>query len=131
MLRVAIIDGNAISRDLLSTLLVNGGHEVVGTGNTSPAGVARVIKLQPQVVCIDIGHDDPEGAEAFDMVQKELPKALIFMVSGKFDAETVKNGAQRGVRGFIVKPFNPTTVLNVIRRAVLKLAQQQKTDASS
>src|SRR4051812_6920502 len=131
MLRVAIIDANAISRDLLSTLLVNGGHDVVGTANPSPAGVARLIKLQPQIVCIDIGDNDSEGAEALQTVQAALPKALVFMVSNKFDEDTVKNGAASGVRGFIVKPFKSKTVLTTIRNAVVRLARQSKDNPPS
>src|SRR4051794_32719251 len=103
MLRVAIIDSNAVSRDLLSTLLVNGGHDVVATSNASSAGVARIVKLRPDIVCIDIGHKNEEGAEALATVQAALPKALVFMVSGMFDEHTIKDGAARGVRGFIVK----------------------------
>jgi len=122
-LQIAIIDNNAVSRDLLSTLLLNGGYDVVGVSNTSPAGVARVIKLQPHAVCIDIGHKDTEGAEALAAVQTALPKALVFMVSATLDEDTVKNGAAQGVRGFIVKPFNPATVQATIQRAVLKLAK--------
>lgn len=126
MLRVVVMDSNAVSRDLLSTLLVNGGYDVIGTSNTSSAGVARMIKLRPDVVCIDIGHKNAEGADALAAVQTALPKVLIFMVSGTLDEDTVKDGAARGVLGFIVKPFNPETVLATIRQAVVKLIRQHQ-----
>ncbi len=127
MLKVVIIDGNAISRDLLSTILTNGGHEVVGGGNTSSAGFARLLKLQPQVVCIDIGHVEDGGLDMLDTIRGSLPKALIFMVSNQLDSAAVQGGLQRGVHGFIVKPFNAVTVLTTIRNAVLKIARQQQT----
>jgi two-component system, chemotaxis family, chemotaxis protein CheY len=126
MLRVVIIDGIAMSRNLLGTILTNGGHEVVGDSNTSTAGLARMIKLRPQIVCIDIGHEEDGGMALLDTVRGELPKALIFMVSGKMNPENVQGALQRGVQGFIVKPFNADTVLTTIRNAILKLARQQK-----
>lgn len=126
MLRVVIIDGIAMSRNLLGTILTNGGHEVVGDSNASAAGVARIIKLRPQIVCIDIGHEEDGGMALLDTVRGELPKALIFMVSGKMNPENVQGALQRGVHGFIVKPFNADTVLTTIRNAILKLARQQK-----
>jgi two-component system chemotaxis response regulator CheY len=126
MLRVVIIDGIAMSRNLLGTILTNGGHEVVGDSNTSAAGVARMIKLRPQIVCIDIGHEEDGGMALLDTVRGELPKALVFMVSGKMNPENVQGALQRGVHGFIVKPFNAETVLTTIRNAILKLARQQK-----
>ena len=129
MLRVVIVDGIAMSRNLLGTILTNGGHDVVGDSNTSTAGLARMIKLQPQIVCIDIGHEEDGGMSLLDTVRGELPKALIFMVSGKMNPENVQGALQRGVHGFIVKPFNADTVLTTIRNAILKIARQQKKKA--
>lgn len=126
MLKVVVIDGNAISRQLLSTVLLNGGHDVVGESNASPAGLAQAIKLQPQIICIDIGQADDEGLQKLDALRKALPKALLFMVSGSFDPVTVQTGLARGVHGFIVKPFNGVTVLATIRNAVIKLARKHR-----
>ncbi len=124
MLKVVIIDANSITRNLLSTLLVAGGHDVVGTSNTSDASLARAIKLAPQVLCVDIGEASDQNFGIIDMLRKALPKALIFLVSGNMDSALVQGGAQRGLHGFIVKPFNPLTVQTVIRNAILKIARQ-------
>lgn len=125
MLRVVIIDGSAISRGLLSSVLTNGGHHVVGDASASPAGLARMITLLPQIVCIDIGPPENEGMHMLDTLRMALPKSLIFIVSSNIDSVTVKEAMSRGVHGFIVKPFNATTVLATIRNAVLKLVRQQ------
>jgi DNA-binding NarL/FixJ family response regulator len=130
MLKVVVMDSNAISRDLLSSVLTNGGYDVVGGANTSPASIAAMAKLQPQVVCIDIGDADEEGFGKIDAIRKELPKALLFMVSGKFAAETVQTAVQRGVHGFIVKPFKSATVLATIRNTIIKVARAHKEKAA-
>lgn len=126
MIKVAVIDGNAISRNLLTTLLVNGTYDVVGDANTSSAGIASMIKLQPQIVCIDIGTPDDEGFARLELIRRELPKALVFMVSGKFDAPTVERAVQLGAHGFIVKPFKEATVLSHIRGAIMKVARKHQ-----
>jgi two-component system chemotaxis response regulator CheY len=134
MLKVVVIDGNAISRDLLKTVLANGGYHLVGDSNASSAGLANMIKLQPQMVCIDIGQADEEGMAKLDTLRAALPKTLVFMVSGKIDPATIQSAIQRGVHGFIVKPFNAVTVQKTIRNAVFKLAkqhQQARTDDST
>jgi DNA-binding NarL/FixJ family response regulator len=131
MLKVVVIDGNAISRNLLTTLLVNGGYEVVGDSNAGAAGIAAMIKLQPQIVCIDIGAPDEEGMGRLDMIFASLPKALVFMVSGNFDAATVEACAKRGAHGFIVKPFKVVTVLDTIRNAVLKVVRKHQASSST
>lgn len=126
MLKAAVIDANTTSRNLLTTVLVNGGYEVIAHSNLSSAGVASIIKLRPQIVCIDIGQPDEEGMSWLDALRNGLPKTLLFMVSGKIDSNTVQGALQRGVHGFIVKPFNAATVLMTIRNAVIQLARQHR-----
>jgi CheY-like chemotaxis protein len=129
VLKVVIIDGNAISRGLLGTILENGGHQVVGGTNTSAAGLARMAKLHPQVVCVDCSEAE-EGLALLDAVRTELPRTLLFLVSGKIDQATVQEALARGVHGFIVKPFNADTVLKTIRATVLKVARQHRAQAA-
>lgn len=131
MITAAVIDANAISRNLLASVLEDGGFHVVGGASANPAGLAGIIKLQPQIVCIDIGLPDEPGLERLDMLRGGVPKALIFMVSGTIDSGALQSGLERGVHGFIVKPFNAQTVLKVIRGAVLKLAQQHPSGTPS
>jgi two-component system, chemotaxis family, chemotaxis protein CheY len=133
MLKVVVVDNNAISRDLLSTILLNGGHDVIGGSNNSPAGLAKAIKLHPQIVCIDIGSADSgtdvDGMAMLETLRAELPKVLLFLVSGKISEETIQNALQHGVHGFIVKPFNAVTVLATIRNSIIALAKKHRTSA--
>ncbi|HEY8605902.1 MAG TPA: response regulator [Noviherbaspirillum sp.] len=126
MLKVVVIDANAISRNLLTSVLDSGGFEVVGGANTSSAGMTNMVKLQPQLVCIDIGNPDDEGFEKLAWIHAQLPKALLFLVSGKLDATAVQKALDLGVQGFVVKPFNGGTVLATIRNAVIKIARQHR-----
>jgi two-component system chemotaxis response regulator CheY len=128
MLKVAVLDGNSIARNLLTTVLANGGYHIVGGANTSSAGIASMVKLQPQIVCIDVGQEK-EPMACIDTLHNQLPKALIFMVSGKIDSDTIQQALQHGVHGFIVKPFNADTVLSTIRSAVIKLAKQHQANS--
>ncbi|HVK95486.1 MAG TPA: response regulator [Noviherbaspirillum sp.] len=126
MLKVVAIDANAISRRLLTSVLINGGHNVIGDSNTSSAGLASMIKLQPQLVCIDIGATDAEGFAKLDAIRTGVPKALIFLVSDKMEPTVIQEALARGVHGFIVKPFNPESVLANIRKTILKVAHQHR-----
>lgn len=125
MLSVIVIDGNAVSRSLLSSTLSNGGYQVVGEANTSSAGIARMMKLLPQIVCIDIGPTENDGMQLLDTVRSALPKSLVFIVSANIDSVIMQEALRRGVHGFIVKPFNAARLLTTIRNAVLKLVRQQ------
>lgn len=126
MLRAYILDNQAVARNLLGTVLMNGGHEVVGDGNHSASNLAKMVKLQPQIVCVDIGEADKDGLALLDNLRTQLPKALIFLVSAKMDAETIQAAQSRGVVGFIVKPFNAVAVLMSIRNTILRIATQSR-----
>jgi two-component system chemotaxis response regulator CheY len=52
------------------------------------------------------------------------------MVAAKMDSDRVRSALERGVHGFIVKPFNAVTVLLTIRNAVIKLAKQQRVQST-
>jgi DNA-binding NarL/FixJ family response regulator len=130
MLKVVVIDANAISRNLLTSVLVNGGFNVIGDANTTSAGLASMIKLQPQLVCVDLGSADDEGFEKLEILRTGLPKSLFFLVSAKFDPATVQTALERGVHGFIVKPFNAVTVIGTIRKAIIKIANRHKASAA-
>lgn len=126
MIKAVVIDGNAISRNLLSTLLSSGGYAVVGDANTSTAGLAAMVRLRPQIVCIDVGAAEEEGWERIETIRNSLPKALVFMVSGQFQPATLEQALQRGVHGFIVKPFKEVTVLATLRKAIMKMAKEHQ-----
>lgn len=131
MLKVVVIDGNAISRNLLTTLLVNGGYEVIGDANTSSASLAQMIKLKPQLVCVDAGPLDAGGLEILDTLRNGLPKSLVFLVSGNMDAATVQCALERNVNGFIVKPFKADTVLGTIRNGIMKVVKTHQSPRNS
>ncbi|GGY44824.1 response regulator [Pseudoduganella albidiflava] len=125
MLKAVIIDGSAVARGLLNTVLMDGGYDVVGQAHTCAAGTALLIKFNPQIVCInrDQIEQDVPGVEA---MRRQWPKALIFMVSSEFDAATVQKAHAMGINGFIVKPFNAGTVLKTIRNTVIAMVKRQQ-----
>ncbi|MDP9108540.1 MAG: response regulator [Pseudomonadota bacterium] len=125
MLKIVVIDANAIARNLLTSLLSAAGHHVAGDTNTSPAGLARAIKLAPQLICIDIGEPSEHGLLLLDQLRSALPKTVLLLVSSSLESALVRAALERGVQGFIVKPFKSTTVLSVIRATVLKVARSQ------
>jgi two-component system chemotaxis response regulator CheY len=131
MLKVIILDNQAVARNLLGSVLTNGGHEVVGGSNTNLSNLARLIKLRPQIICVDVGESESEGITLLKALRTELPKALIFLVSSKIDAATIQSAQQYGVSGFIVKPFNAVAVLSSIRNTIVRIAKLQKAKVES
>ena len=125
MLKAVIIDGSAVARGLLNTVLLDGGYDVVGQSHTCAAGMPLLLKYQPHIACI--AREQIENSEgAVREIKTNWPKTLIFMVSSEFDAATIQAAHAMGVNGFIVKPFKADTVLNTIRNTVIAMVKRQR-----
>jgi two-component system chemotaxis response regulator CheY len=130
MLKVVLIDGSAISRGLLNTVLTDGGYDVVGQTHTSAQGYALLQKFQPQLMCIALEQVE-DGNGVVEQIRANYPKTLVFMVSGNIDAPTLQKALARGINGFIVKPFKADAVLKTIRATVLATVKKQMGQAPS
>jgi two-component system chemotaxis response regulator CheY len=125
MLKAVIVDSNAISRGLLNTVLLDGGYEVVGQTHTSHAGYVLAQKHKPHLFCI-AREQVEDGENVVEQLRAEMPKTMIFMVSGTLDAPAVQSALARGVQGFIVKPFKADAVLKTIRNTVLAIVKKNQ-----
>jgi two-component system chemotaxis response regulator CheY len=125
MLKAIIVDSSAISRGLLNTVLQDGGYDVAGQAHTGAAAYALAIKHQPQIACI-AREQVEDGSGIVERLRAELPKTIVFMVSGTLDAPTIQAAMGRGVHGFIVKPFKADTVLRTIRNTVVAIVNKHR-----
>jgi two-component system chemotaxis response regulator CheY len=125
MLKAVIVDSNAISRGLLNTVLMDGGYEVVAQAHTGHSALVQAAKFRPQIMCI-AREQVEDGSNVVEQLRANLPKTLVFMVSGTLDAPTIEGALARGVHGFIVKPFRADTVLKTIRNTVIAVVRKQQ-----
>ena len=125
MLKAVIVDANAISRGLLNTVLTDGSYNVVGQTHTSALGYALALKHHPHFICI-AREQIEDGGDVVEQLRANLPKTLIFMVSGTLDAPVIQASVARGVHGFIVKPFKADTVLRTIRNTVISVVKKHQ-----
>jgi len=125
MLKAVIVDSNAVSRGLLNTVLTDGGYEVVAQAHTGHNALAQAAKFRPQIMCI-AREQVEDGSNVVEQLRTNLPKTLIFMVSGTLDGPTIEGALARGVHGFIVKPFRADAVLKTIRNTVIAVVRRQQ-----
>ena len=128
MIKVMLIDGSAVSRSLLNTVLTDGGYDVVGQAHTSTQGYALLQKYLPQLVCIALEQVE-DGNNVVEQIRANYPKTLIFMLAGSIDAQTLQQALARGISGFIVKPFKADAVLKTIRNTVVAMVKKQQGQA--
>ncbi|WP_317205864.1 response regulator [Janthinobacterium sp.] len=120
-LRVFIIDDNEMTRTLLRMMIQGEDYKVVGYAGTALAAMRRIAALRPDIVCLDVMMPDMNGLELLDWIAAAQPECIVLMITALNDRATVESALARGAKGFIVKPFNPGTVLDTMRKAVGKL----------
>jgi two-component system chemotaxis response regulator CheY len=130
MLKAVIVDANAMSRGLLNTVLTEGSYSVAGQAHTSALGYALALKHRPHLVCI-AREQVEDGHDVVGQLRANLPKTLVFMVSGTLDAPAIEAALARGVHGFIVKPFKADAVLRTIRNTVIAVVRKQQAAGAS
>lgn len=116
-----IIDDNDISRSMLRHLLTANKYHVVGEAGKGQIGLSLIEKLQPSIVCLDIVMPDCSGLEVLKRIKEQAPHIEVLMVTGNNDRETVMEAIRNGACGYIVKPFNPETLLGTIEKAAAKV----------
>ena len=118
--KVLIIDDNRVSRMLLRSMLRSDDYEVIGEATSGQNGIELALRLVPDIVCLDIMMPEISGLEVLFEIRPKLPKAVILMVTGSTDRETVQAALQGGANGYIVKPYNAGRVLSAIEQALSK-----------
>ena len=121
---VFIIDDNEMTRSVLRMIIQGDAYDVVGDAANGKSGLERVLKLRPDVVCLDVLMPDSDGLEVLEQIKQALPQTIVLMVTASNDRATVQTALQRGANGFIVKPFNTGIIVDTLAKAVAMLRAQ-------
>jgi len=116
-IRVLIVDDAMFMRNMLRDLFNRSeDFEVAGEAADGAEAVARFRELKPDLVTMDIVMPQQSGIEALKQIIAESPAARVVMCSALGQETLIVEAVQAGARDFIVKPFQETRVLEVLRR---------------
>jgi two-component system chemotaxis response regulator CheY len=103
---------------MIADILGGAGYEVVGEAETGVQAVEQYKQLKPDLVTMDIVMPDLGGIEAVREIVKFDPAARILMCSAMGQQALVVEAIQAGARDFVVKPFQPSRVLEAVQRVL-------------
>lgn len=115
---VLVCDDAIFMRTMISDILAQSGYEVVGEAETGVQAVEKYKQLKPDLVTMDIVMPDLGGIEAVREIVKFDPAARILMCSAMGQQALVVEAIQAGARDFVVKPFQPSRVLEAVQRVL-------------
>jgi two-component system, chemotaxis family, chemotaxis protein CheY len=118
--RVLIADDAAYMREMLRDILTQGGYTVVAEASDGDEAVEAFGENTPDLVTLDIVMPRKSGLEALREIMQRDPGACVVMCSALGQEALVKDMLAAGARGYLVKPFKPDQVLDVVGKALAK-----------
>jgi two-component system chemotaxis response regulator CheY len=115
---VLICDDAIFMRTMIGDILRQAGFEVVGEAENGAQAVEKYRALRPDFVTMDIVMPDMGGIDAVRAIIAEDPQAKILMCSAMGQQALVIEAIQAGARDFVVKPFQPSRVLEAVQRVL-------------
>ncbi|MEK7380286.1 MAG: response regulator [Gemmatimonadota bacterium] len=113
---VLVCDDAIFMRTMISDILSQAGYQIVGEAESGAQAVQKYRELKPELVTMDIVMPDMSGIEAVREICKEDPDAKILMCSAMGQQALVVEAIQAGAKDFVVKPFQPSRVLEAVQR---------------
>ena len=115
---VLVCDDAIFMRTMIGDILNQAGFEIVGEAESGLQAVQKYRELKPDLVTMDIVMPDMGGIEAVREICKQDPEAKILMCSAMGQQALVVEAIQAGAKDFVVKPFQPSRVLEAVQRVL-------------
>ena len=116
-LRVLLVDDHRLFREGLKGLLVRRGVEVIGEAKDGEQAIAKTRELRPDVVQIDLQMPGINGLEATRLLKAELPDLPVVILTASEDEADLFEAVKSGAQGYLLKSFDPDTVVDLVQAA--------------
>ena len=116
--RVLVVDDSMFMRTIISKILVENGMEVAGEAENGRVAVEKYDELSPDLVTMDIIMPEMGGIDAVREILAIDPEAKIVMCSALGQKALVGDALNAGAVDFLVKPFNPTRVVETLAKVL-------------
>lgn len=120
--RVLVVDDAIFMRKMITDILEGGGMEVVGEADNGQLAVEKYKQLKPDLVTMDIIMPEMNGIDAVREIVAVDHQARIVMCSALGQQALVQDAITAGAKDFLIKPFNPSRVIEVITRVLAQTA---------
>ena len=115
-IRVLIADDHTIVRIGLRTLLgAEKDIEVVGEAKNGEMAVKEAMRLQPDVVIMDLMMPKMDGAAATAALRDRLPEAKVIILTTFGSSDGIAHAIESGAAGALMKTADDAALISTIR----------------
>lgn len=123
-MRVILADDQAVIRMGLRAMLVEAGHEVVGTATNGKAAVTLVQTTKPDLVILDIKMPEMDGLEAARRIMAQRPTAIV-MLTAYSQRDLIEQATAAAVFAYLVKPVKEELLSPTLELALARFQEWQ------
>ena len=122
-LKVFIVDDSDFARSLMSKMVVQAGHLVVGEASGAEAALLSIKDADPNVVITDIVMPEISGIELTEKITQSYNGIYVIVVSSLSQEHIVLEAIGAGASDFIPKPIEKQQLidsLDKIQQQIMK-----------
>ncbi len=114
---ILVVDDAAFMRMMIRDILAREGYAIQEAVNGRDA-LEKYRESRPDLVTLDITMPEMDGIEALRAIKEIDPTARVLMVSAMGQQKLMFDALECGAADFLVKPFQPTKVLETVKKCL-------------
>ena len=115
--RVLIADDHALVAEGMARLLSTE-YDIAGISMNGRALLSDALRLNPDIVCMDIAMPELNGIEAALQLARIAPRIKVIVVTQQIDLQYLRAAFRAGARGYVAKQSATEELLTAFRRVL-------------
>lgn len=122
MAKIMIVDDEVLERNALKVILNNlEDVEIIAEACNGREAIELDKKFNPDLIIMDIKMPGIDGCKATEIIKSNNKDRIILMLSACDDFDLVKKALTLGVDDYILKPFKPQNLKDIINNIIVNL----------
>lgn len=117
--KVLAVDDSLVTLKILKKIIKDSEFEIIAEATSGEDAITKYDEVQPDLVLLDIIMPGMDGIEALEKIIQKDASAKIIMVSSMGTKEKVMESLEKGAKNFVMKPYEKSTLLEVMKKVCL------------
>jgi DNA-binding NarL/FixJ family response regulator len=113
--RILVVDDHPLTRDALTSLLAQGGFDVVGEAGDGAEALELAHTLQPDLVLLDLTMPGMDGLTVLPRLRSAAPRCEVVVLTASGTEENLLAAIRGGAAGYLLKSEPPERIIEFLR----------------